>query len=115
MIAYHERLDMAFPELPLWFRYVLLGISCGIGVFVVAGVLAGQIALSWVIFLVVFLVLTAYISTRKINVFGTSMRIGDLLSFFTLAATHPEPGAPEVRQRLSNCEARIMESKERRP
>jgi hypothetical protein len=76
--------------------------------------LAGQIDPSLVIFLIVFLGLTAYISTRKINAFGTSMRIFDLLSYLVLIA-NPTPGAPELRDRLSNCEARIMQLKERRP
>jgi hypothetical protein len=114
MIAYYERPEIGFPELPPWFRYVLLGIACGTGVFVAAGMLTGQIDPSLVIFLVVFLVLTAYISTRKINAFGTSMRVFDLLSYLALT-TSPAPGAPELRQRLSNCESRIMELRERRP
>ena len=114
MIAYFERPDISFPELPPWFCYVLVGIGCVIGTFVAAGMLAGQIDPSLVIFSVVFLVVTAYISTRKINAFGTSMRVFDLLSHLALLA-HPAPGAPELRQRLSDCESKIMELKERRP
>jgi hypothetical protein len=76
--------------------------------------LAGQIDPLLVIFLVVFLVLTAYISTRKINAFGTSVGVFDLLSYLALTAS-PTPGAGELRQRLLNCESRIMELRERRP
>jgi hypothetical protein len=114
LIAYYERPDIGFPELPVWFRHVLFGICSVIGVLVAAGMLAGEIDPSLVIFSVVFLILTAYISTRKINAFATSIRVFDLLSFLTLI-TLPGPRAPELRQRLSSCESRIMELKERRP
>jgi hypothetical protein len=112
LIAYYERPDIGFPELPGWFSYVLLGIAGVVAVLVGAEMLAGQIDPSLVIFAVVFLTLTAYISTRKINAFGTSMRVFDLLSFLTLT-TLPGPGAGELRQRLSNCEIRITELKQR--
>ena len=75
LIAYYERPDIGFPELPAWFCHVLLGIAGVIAVLVAAGMLAGQIDPSPIIFTIVFLVLTAYISTRKINAFGTSMRV----------------------------------------
>src|SRR6516164_1659408 len=84
MIDYYERPEIGFPELPLWFRYILLGAACVIAVWVAVGMLAGEIDPSLVIFSVVFLGLTAYISTRKINAFGTSMRIFDLLSHLAL-------------------------------
>lgn len=114
MIAYYEHPDIGFPELPPWFRNVLTGIACGVAALVAVGMLAGQIDPSLVIFLVVFLALTAYISTRKINAFGASVRVFDLLSYLALKAA-PTPGAPELRDRLSNCENRIMQLKERRP
>jgi len=114
MIAYYEHPDIGFPELPLWFRRVLLGVSCGVAALVAVGMLAGEIDPSLVIFSVVFLVLTAYISTRKINAFGTSVRIFDLLSYLALTAS-PTPGAGELRDRLSNCERKIMQLRERRP
>jgi hypothetical protein len=116
MIAYHERAGLSLHlDLPLWFRLVLLGIACGIGALVIAGVLADQISLSYVVFAVVFLAVTAYISTLKFSVFGTSMRVGDLVGFLTLTPTIPTPGAPEIRQLLSDCETQIMKLKERRP
>ena len=114
MISYYERPDIGFPELPLWFRHVLLGAAGVIAVVLAAGMLAGEIDPALVIFLVVFLSLTAYISTRKINAFGTSMRIFDLLSYLALIAS-PTPGEGELRQRLLNCESKIMQLKERRP
>jgi hypothetical protein len=114
LIAYYERPDIGFPELPAWFWYVLLGIASVVAVLVAGGMLAGQIDPTLVIFSVVFLSLAAYISTRKINAFGTSMRVFDLLSYVTLT-TLPGPRAGELRQRLSNCESRIMELRERRP
>jgi hypothetical protein len=114
LIAYYERPDIGFPELPTWFSRVLMAIAGIIAVLVAAGMLAGEIDPSLVIFSVVFLVLTAYISTRKINVFGSSVKVFDLLSFLTLT-TLPGPGAAELRQRLSSCESRIMELRERRP
>lgn len=114
MIAYYERPDIGFPELPPWLRYVLLGALCAVAAFVAMEMLSGQVDPSFVIFLVVFLLLTAYISTRKINAFGRSVRVFDLLSFIVLTAS-PTPGADELRQRLSSCESRIMELRERRP
>jgi hypothetical protein len=114
LIAYYERPDIGFPELPVWFRYVLLGIVCLTATYVAVRMLAGQIDPSLVIFLVVFLLLTAYIFTRKINAFGTTMRVFDLLSHMALIAS-PTPGAGELRDRLSNCERKIMQLRERRP
>ena len=114
MIALYEQPDIGFPELPLWLRRVLIGIACGVAVLVAVKMLGGQIDPKLVIFLVVFLSLTAYISTRKINAFGTSVRVFDYLSYLALTAS-PTPGAPELRQRLSNCESKIMQLRERRP
>lgn len=114
LLAYYERPDIGFPELPIWFRYVLIGIASIVAVSVAVGMLAGQIDPTMVIFSVVFLSLTAYISMRKINAFGTSMRVFDLLSYLALT-TSRTPGEPELRQRLSNCESKIMQLKERRP
>ena len=114
MIALYEQPDIGFPELPPWLRRVLIGVACGIAVLVAVEMLAGQIDPKLVIFLIVFLPLTAYISTRKINAFGTSVRVFDLLSYLALTAS-PTPGADELRQRLLNCESKIMQLRERRP
>jgi hypothetical protein len=114
MIALYEQPDIGFPELPPWLRRVLIGVACGIAALVAVEMLAGQIDPKLVIFLIVFLPLTAYISTRKINAFGTSVRVFDLLSYLALTAS-PTPGADELRQRLLNCESKIMQLRERRP
>ena len=114
MIALYEHPDVGFPELPPWLHYALLGAGCGAAALVAAWMLEGQIDPLLVIFLVVFLSLTAYISTRKINAFGTSVRIFDLLSYLALRAS-PTPGADELRDRLSNCERKIMQLRERSP
>jgi hypothetical protein len=114
LLVYYERPDIGFPELPVWFRHVLIGVLCVMAIWVAAEMLAGQIDPALVIFLVVFLSLTAYISTRKINAFGTSMRVFDLLSYLALT-TSKTPGEPELRQRLLNCESKIMQLRERRP
>jgi hypothetical protein len=113
MIALYEHPDIGFPELPLWLQRVLMGAAGGVAGLVAVWMLAGQINPWLVIFLVVFLSLTAYISTLKINAFGTSVRVFDLLSYLALTAS-PTPGAGELRDRLSNCEARIMQLRERR-
>jgi hypothetical protein len=114
LLVYYERPDIGFPELPVWLRHVLIGVLCVMAIWVAAEMLAGQIDPILVIFLVVFLSLTAYISTRKINAFGTSMRVFDLLSYLALT-TSKTPGEPELRQRLLNCESKIMQLRERRP
>ena len=114
LIALHEHPDIGFPELPPWFWYVLLGAAGVIAVVVAGEMLAGQIDPTLVIFSVVFLALTAYISTRKIRAFGKSTRIFDLLSFVALT-TLAGPRASELRQRVPDCESRIMELQDRRP
>ena len=114
MIALYEHPDIGFPELPVWLRYALLGAGTCVATLIAVWMLEGQIDPWLVIFLVVFLSLTAYISTRKINAFGTSVRIFDLLSYLALTAS-PTPGAGELRDRLENCERKIMQLRERRP
>src|SRR5438270_1106513 len=71
MIAYHDRPVLQTPpwfQIPQWFRLIAAGMICGIGALIVAGIFAGQIALSGLVFSVVFLGLAAYILTRKITV-----------------------------------------------
>jgi hypothetical protein len=114
MIAYHDRrpfLRAPPGRAPVWFVVVAIAVICGIGVSLVAGVFAGQISASAILFLVVGLPLLAYISTRKIAVFGTTLFIGEILA---LTPVERPAGEPEVRQRLADCEARIMKLKEGR-
>ena len=115
MIAYHDRPMLQKPQwfqIPPWFRLVTVGMICCIGALIVAGIFAGQIALSGLVFLVVFLGLAAYILTRKIALFGITFRVGEVLTGWP---TRLPAGEPQTRQRLADCEARIMKLKEGRP
>jgi hypothetical protein len=114
MIAYHDHPMLQTPswfQIPQWFRYVAVGMICGIGALIVAGIFAGQIAPSGLVYTVVFLGLAAYILTRKITVFGITFRVWDTLLGWP---TGQPAGEPEARQRLTDCEARIMKLKEGR-
>jgi len=118
---------------------VAIAIIFGLGLSIVAGIFAGQISASGILFVVLFMVvglpLLAYILTRKITVFGTalfvSQFVGAILALILLFGGEFEgailalfgggfaaPGwsaeEAEVRQRLADCEARIMELKEGR-
>jgi hypothetical protein len=115
MIAYHDRPMLRIPP---WFYLVAVGMICGIGVLIVAGIFAGQIALSGLIFSVVFLGLAAYISTRKITMFGTTLFAGEILASFGGGVPAPigrPAGELEAHQRLADCEAHIAKLKEGRP
>jgi hypothetical protein len=111
MIAYHDRPPS--ERAPAWFVVVATAIICGIGVMIVAGIVAGQISASGFLLLIVGLPLLAYILLREITMFGLTFHVIQLV---TLA---PEGGRPsgesEARQRLADCDARIMKLKEGRP
>jgi hypothetical protein len=116
MIAYHNRPLFRGPAgspARAWFVVVAVAGICGIGFTILAGVFAGQISASSLLFLVVGLPLLAYILTRKITVFGTSLLMGEILGLFL--GVFVTPGRPagefQARQRLADCEARIMELK----
>jgi hypothetical protein len=114
MIAYHDGPVLQTSpwfQIPPWLRWVAVGMICGIGALIVAGIVAGQIALSGLVFSVVFLGLAAYILTRKITVFGINFRVGDTLTGWP---TRQPAGEPEARRHLADCEARIMKLKESR-
>ena len=104
MIAYHDgpfyrpfRRRSSAPQRPTWFFVVAAITICAVGIAMVAGVYAGQISTSEFLFLVVGLPLLTYIMSR-----------------LTTGLNAPA-GEPQIRQRLSECEARIMELKEGRP
>jgi hypothetical protein len=107
MIAYHNRPFFRVPpgRAPAWFA---TAISCGIGIWIVAEVLAGQISAPAFLILVVALPLLAYILSRKLAVFGITFRRGDAVT------TGRPAGEAEARQRLADCEARILKLKEGR-
>src|SRR6266571_2151417 len=78
MIAYHNRPLFGVPPKSLvlaWIVLVAVAILCGIGVSILAGVLAGQIDPLVLIFLVVGLPLLAYILSREITVFGLTFHV----------------------------------------
>jgi hypothetical protein len=111
MLAYHNRSLFRGPAgspAPAWFVVVAVAGICGIGFTILAGAFAGQISASSLLFLVVGLPLLAYILTRKTTVFGLTFHVFQIV---TLAPGGPPAGEPEARQRLADCEARIMELK----
>jgi hypothetical protein len=121
MIAYHRRPMLQMPawfQIPQWFRWVSVGMICAIGVLILAGIFAGQISPWGVIFLVVGLPALAYISTRKIALFGVTFHVGEVLVVLLSSPEHPvsparQPaGEPQALQRLADCEARIMKLRE---
>jgi hypothetical protein len=121
MIAYHNRrfnrAARSFPA-PAWFVVVAIAIICVIGLLILAGIFAGQISAPGVLFVVVGLPLLAYISTRRITVFGNSLFVAEILAVFGGGIPAPiggPVGEGEARQRLADCEARIMRLKEGRP
>jgi hypothetical protein len=112
MIAYHNR--PPFPK-PPWFDVVTIILLCGIGILIVAGLLAGQIPVLAVLFAVVSLPLMAYIMTRKLRVFGTTFQGEDVIGALMLIPPGRPTGERETHQRLADCEARITKLKEGRP
>ena len=112
MIAYHNRAP--FPK-PPWFHVVTIMLLCGIGILIMAGLLAGQIPVLAVLFAVVSLPLMAYIMTRKLTVFGTTFQAEDVIGALMLSPTGRPAGERETHQRLADCEARITKLKEGRP
>jgi hypothetical protein len=104
MIAYHDgpfyrpfRRMSSAPQKPTWFFVIAAIIICAVGIAMVAAVYAGQISTSEFLFLVVGLPLLTYIMSR-----------------LTTGLNEPA-GEPQIRQRLSECETRIMKLKEGRP
>jgi hypothetical protein len=119
MIAYHNGpfyRPQPGSRAPAWFLVVAGAGIFGIGLTMLAGVFAGQISASSLLFLAVGLPLLAYILTRKITMFGTPLLVGDMVALFSgvFVPLGPPAGESEARQRLADCEARIMELKEGR-
>ena len=104
MIAYHDgpfyrpfRRMSSATQKPTWFFVIAAIIICAVGIAMVAGVYAGHISTSEFLFLVVGLPLLTYIMSRLTT------------------GLHAPAGEPQVRERLAECEARIMRLKEGRP
>jgi hypothetical protein len=116
MIAYQNgpfyRTSLKFRALA-WFVVVTIAIICG--ALIVAGLLAGQISASSLVFSVVGLALLAYILTRRITVFGRPLLAGEIHVPLGDGVVVRPPGEREAHQRLAECEARIMKLKEGRP
>jgi hypothetical protein len=100
MIAYHTR-----PKSP-WLVAAVVILVCGVAGLVVASVgsVTGRI------FTVVIFALSAYILARRITVFGIPARIFEIV---TLTGSQTA-GEPEIRQRLAECQAKILKLKEGR-
>jgi hypothetical protein len=119
MIAYQNRPLFQVPagRAPAWFVGTAIGIICVIVLSIVAGIFAGQISATDLLFLVLFLVvglpMLGYILTRKITVFGTDWEVGAILTFNPPRVR--QPGELEAQQRLADCEARIAKLKEDHP
>jgi hypothetical protein len=104
------------PRAPAWFVLVAAAVICGIGISLVAAVFAGQISASTILFVVVGLPLLAYIFSWKITAFGNTVRVGEIFALFTgvITPVGQPAGEPQARQRLADCEARIMKLKKDR-
>jgi membrane-associated HD superfamily phosphohydrolase len=118
MIAYQNgpfyRTSLKF-RMPALFVVVAIAIIFVVAALIVAGILAGQISASGLLFSVVGLALLAYILTRRITVFGSSFFSGEILLPLGDGIVARPPGEREAHQRLADCEARIMKLKEARP
>ena len=113
MIAYHDHSIFGkSPDTqdPASFIMVVAAVLCGIGFLLVAGFFTGQIPADFFLLLVVLPSL-AYTVTRRVTIFGIPCSVGDIV----LLSGRSTPGEPETRQRLADCEARIMKLKENRP
>jgi hypothetical protein len=122
MIAYQNGPDYRSSRrfrAPAWLVAVATAMILVIAALIVAGIVAGQISGSGLVFSVVALALLAYILTRRVTVFGSPLLVADILVLFggDVVATPKgrPPGEAEAHQRLAECEARIMKLKERRP
>jgi hypothetical protein len=118
MIAYQNgpfyRISLKFRT-TAWLVVVAVAIIFVIAALIVAGILAGQISASGLVFSVVGLALLAYILTRGITVFGSSFLAGEILVPLGDGIFTRPPGEAEAHQRLAECETRIMKLKEGHP
>ncbi|WP_159009720.1 hypothetical protein [Bradyrhizobium sp. S69] len=108
-----------FYQIPLNFRmlawFVVVAIIFVAAALNVAGILAGQISVSGLVFSVVGLALLAYILVRRNTVFDSPFFAGEILVTSGDGIVATPPGEREAHQRLAECEARIVKLKEGRP
>jgi hypothetical protein len=97
---------------------IAMAIICCVGILIVAGIIVGQISAFGIVFLVVALPLFAYVSGWKIEAFGNTFRVGEIVVLLTGGFVTPmgrPVGETEALQRLADCEARILKLREVRP
>jgi hypothetical protein len=116
MIAFQKG---PFYQIPLNFRmlawFVVVAIIFVAAALNVAGILAGQISASGLVFSVVGLALLAYILVRRNTLFDSPFFAGEILVPSGDGIVATPPGEREAHQRLAECEARIVKLKEGRP
>ena len=113
MIAYQNgpsyQLSLKFRILAWFVVVAIIFVAAALNV---AGILAGQISASGLVFSVVGLALLAYILVRRNTVFDSPFFAGEIV---VPSRDGTPPGEREAQQRLAECEARIVKLKEGRP
>ena len=104
--------------MPPLVRIIMLGLIGGFGLFVLAGMLSGQIAISFVVWMVALGGLLLFVCNREVHLFGTRFLVGDIVGLILLGMSgHPGIGLigkPDLREQLAECEAEISKLRERR-
>jgi len=100
-------------------RIIPLGLIAGFGLVVLAGVFAGEIAISFVVWIVAIGVLLLLVLNREVRLFGTRFLVGDIVELILQGLSgHPVLGLigkPDWHEQLVECEAEISKLRERRP
>ena len=108
MIAYHSGSSSRRPrqfQTPSWFLAVAVVLTCGIAASLIAAVFADQLSPWGLIALLAGLTLLAYISSRRVTLFGVTFFVGEVFSGYPVG----QPvGENEARERLAKCEAEIV-------
>jgi hypothetical protein len=109
VMAHQKR--MMEQAIPAWFRFAMLAMVVGIGIALLAGLMAGQIALSGIFWSIGIIGLSVFVGTRKIRLFGARFYVWE---FIMETAVLPPVGERQPRELLADCEARIAKLKESR-
>jgi hypothetical protein len=100
-------------------RIIVFGLIAGFGLLVLAGVLSGQIASSFVVWTVAVGSLLLFVFNREVRLFGTRFPVGEAVILIMQGILgDPSPwliGRPDWREQLAECEAEISKLRERRP